>query len=81
MAKFELASLLPCPLCGKEPKVRCTPKNTVYCNGSQETPHILGTTPMGYETEYEARNAWNKLVQTIKVIHPKPDETANNGAK
>jgi hypothetical protein len=75
--KFELETLLVCPLCGKEPKVRKEPKYVIYCNGSLETPHILGTTPMGYEMEFEARTAWNKLVRTITVIAPTPDDTAN----
>jgi len=78
MAKtFVLEPLLTCPLCGKEPKIRNKPKYTIYCNGTPETPHILGTTPLGYETEFETRNAWNKLVQTIKVINPTPDDEEN----
>jgi len=77
--QFELAQLLSCPLCGKEPKIRRQPKYTVYCNGSQDAPHILGTNPMGYEREFEARNAWNNLVQKIKEIDPTPDETVSNG--
>ena len=76
--KFELPSLLSCPLCGKEPKIRNKPKYTIYCNGNREKPHILGTDPLGFETEFETRNAWNKLVQTIKVIDPTPDDTPNN---
>jgi len=77
--KITLAPLLSCPLCGKEPKIRKKEKYTVYCNGTPETPHILGTDPLGFMAEFEARNAWNKLVQTIKVIDPTPDDPANNG--
>jgi len=77
MAKrFELATLLPCPLCGKEPKIRREPAYTIYCNDNHNAPHILGTNPLGYQTEFEARNAWNQLVQKIKVIDPTPDDAA-----
>lgn len=77
--KFELETLLVCPLCGKEPKIRVKPKYTIYCSDNHDTAHILGTSPLGYETEFEARSAWNKLVQKIKVIDAAPDDTATKG--
>jgi hypothetical protein len=33
---------------------------------------------MGYEAEFEARNAWNQLVQKIKVIDTAPDDAEKN---
>ena len=79
--KLVLAPLLPCPLCGAEPKIRNKPKYTVYCNGNQEKPHILGTNPLGYETEFAVRDAWNALVQTIKVVTPTSDDAGDAANK
>ena len=77
--KFELPPLLACPLCAKEPKIRKQTKYTIYCNGNREKPHILGTDPLGHETEFAARNAWNNLIQTITVTDPTSEDTENNG--
>jgi hypothetical protein len=77
--RFVLETLLPCPLCGKEPKIRPKPKYVIYCSDNHDVPHILGTSPLGYETEFEARSAWNQLVQKIKIIDVAHEDTTNNG--
>jgi hypothetical protein len=64
--------LLPCPVCGKEPKVlQINAKlGTLYdanCLGTDKDPHLVGT--KAYGTKEEAEKAWNKIVQ--RAFSPK----------